>query len=109
MAGKLIEVRAVRIICDIVLKERVLNELERLGASGHTLWPVHGHGTVNEGSWSGTFASPNRVYFEVWCRKPLAEKIIEYCQSSKFDGIGMIVGVHPLWIHEDEAANLHDA
>ena len=109
MAGKLIEIRAVRIICDVVLRERVLTELERLGASGHTAWPVYGQGTVHVTGWQDAFASPDRIYVEVWCRNALAEKIIEYCQSSKFDGIGMIAGVHPLWIHEDEAANLHDA
>jgi hypothetical protein len=109
MAGKLIEVRAVRIICDVVLRERILTELERLGASGHTAWPVYGHGTVREAGWRDAFASPDRIYVEVWCRDALAERIIEYCESSKFDGIGMIAGVHPLWIHEDEAANLHDA
>jgi hypothetical protein len=109
MMGKLIEVRAVRIICDVVLRERVLKELDKLGASGHTAWPAYGHGTVHEAGWPDAFASPNRVYVEVWCRKSVAEKIVEYCHSSKFEGIGMIAGVHPLWVHEDEAANLREA
>jgi hypothetical protein len=109
MTGKLVEVRAVRIICDIVLRERVLKELDKLGASAHTAWPVHGHGTVQDIGWLETFATPTRIYVEVWCQTSVAEKIVDYCHSSKFEGIGMIAGVHPIWIHKDEAAKLHDA
>ena len=32
------EIRAVRIICDSVLKDRVLTELRDLGATGLTWW-----------------------------------------------------------------------
>jgi hypothetical protein len=109
MPGKLVEVRAVRIICDVVLRERVVKELDRLGAPGHTAWSAYGHGTVQDIGWPETFASPNRVFLEVWCRESVADQIVGYCQSSKFEGIGMIAGVHPIWIHEDEAAKLGHA
>ena len=109
MAGKLIEVRAVRIICDVVLRERVLTELER-----HWEPPVirPGLSTGTERCArlvGGTRSLPPIAFMSKFGAEMLAERIIEYCESSKFDGIGLIAGVHPLWIHEDEAANLHDA
>ena len=109
MAGKLVEIQAVRIICDVVLRQRVVKELDNLGAHGHTAWPAYGHGTVQDIGWPEAFASPNRVCIEVWCQMSVAEKVVDYCQSSKFEGIGMIAGVHPLWIHEHEAAKLGGA
>ncbi len=109
MTGKLIEVRSVRIVCDVVLRERVLTELDKLGASGYTAWPAYGEGSVHDVGWPGAFSSPNRIYVEVWCRTSVADKIIDYCESSKFEGIGMIAGVHPIWIHKDEAAKLGEA
>ena len=108
MKGHLIEVRAVRIICDSILKDRVLKELDTLGASGYTAWPAYGEGTVAEAGWPNSFTAPNRICVEVWCRPSLAEKIVDYCQGSRFEGIGMIVGLQPLWIHEHEAANLRE-
>jgi hypothetical protein len=108
MKSQLVEIRAVRIICDNVLKDRVLNELNNLGATGFTVWPAYGEGTVAEPGWPSTFTAPNRICVEVWCKQSVAERIVEYCEGSKFEGIGMIVGVQPLWIDESEAANLRD-
>jgi hypothetical protein len=108
MNAQLVEGRAVRIICDVVLKNRVLNELNSLGATGYTAWPAYGEGTAPEPSWIESFSIPNRVYVEVWCKPAVADKIVEYCESTRFEEIGMIAGVHPLWIHESEAANFKD-
>jgi hypothetical protein len=109
MDDQLVEIRSVRIICDSVLKDRVLNQLHTFGATGHTFWPAYGAGTVVETGWPEAFSHPNRIYVEVWCRPAVAGKIVEYCRGTAFEGIGMIAGVQPLWIHADEAANLHDA
>ena len=106
MKGQLVEVRAVRVICDTILKDRVLTELNALGATGFTAWPAYGEGTVLDPGWPSAFAAPNRIYVEVWCKRSVAERILEYCEGSKFEGIGMIAGIQPLWIHEREAANL---
>jgi hypothetical protein len=105
---RLVEIRMVRIICDSVLKNRVLKELHTLGATGFTVWPAYGEGTVVEVGWPEAFSLPNRIYVEVWCKPAVAAKIVEYCHGTMFEEIGMIAGVQPLWIHPDKAANLHD-
>jgi len=48
MIGQFVEVQAVRIICDSVVGERVLKELNALGVPGCTWWQAHGEGTVPE-------------------------------------------------------------
>jgi nitrogen regulatory protein PII len=110
-ADQYAEIRAVRIICDSVLKDRVLTELHALGATGFTWWEVHGEGTVTEIGTMGVLHRPNvglsRIYFEVWCHSTVADKIVAYCQGTRFEGIGMIVGLEPLLVHKDEAAKLN--
>jgi nitrogen regulatory protein PII len=111
MAVKLVEFRAVRMICDPALKDSVLKQLTDFGAAGFTWWDAHGKGhpeTVPDvqtiSGWHQSLGAENRVYIEVWCNSQVAEMIVEHCQGSQFRGIGMIVGVAPLLIHEDEAA-----
>jgi len=105
MLDQFVEVKALRIICDSVLKDQVLNELSARGATGYTWWQVQGKGSVSEPCWSGNKALQNRIYVEVWCKSSVAEKIVELCRESRFKAIGMIVGIQQLWVHQDEAAN----
>ena len=105
------EIRSVRIICDPVLKDRVVKQLTDFGAAGFTWWDAHGKGhreTVPDvqtiSGWHQSLGGENRVYIEVWCNLQVAEQIITFCQGTQFRGIGMIAGLGPLWIHEDEAA-----
>jgi nitrogen regulatory protein PII len=111
MAVKLVEVRAVRIICDPVLKDGVLKQLADFGAAGFTWWDAHGKGhpeTVPDvqtiSGFHQSFGAENRVCIEAWCNLEVADMIVAYSQGSQFRGIGMIVGISPLLIHEDEAA-----
>jgi hypothetical protein len=110
MAITFVEARAVRIICDRALKDGVLRQVNELGATGFTWWEAHGKGhreTVPDvqtiSGWPKSFGGEQRVCIEVWCRLPVAEKILAYCQGTQFRGIGMIAGLEPLLIHEDEA------
>jgi hypothetical protein len=103
------EVRSVRIICDPVLKDGVLKQLADFGACGFTWGEAHGKGhreTVPNvqtmAGWNRSFGGESRVYIEVWCHPEIAQKIISYCHGSHFRGIGMIVGLEVLMIHEDE-------
>jgi len=111
MTAQYAEIRAVRIICDTVLKDGLLKELRALGATGVTWWAAHGEGTVTEietvAAWNRASTGLSRIYIEVWCHASVADKIVAYCQGSRFEGIGMIVGLEALLVHKDEAAKLH--
>ena len=111
MTAQYAEIRAVRIICDTVLKDGVLKQLRALGATGVTWWDAHGEGTVTEiesvAAWNRASTGLSRIYIEVWCHSSIADKIVAYCQGTRFEGIGMIVGLEPLLVHKDEAAKLH--
>ena len=110
-ADQYVEIRAVRIICDSVLKDGLLKELRALGVTGVTWWAVHGEGTVTEiesvAAWNRASTGLSRIYIEVWCHSSIADKIVAYCQGTRFEGIGMIVGLEPLLVHKDETAKLH--
>jgi hypothetical protein len=98
------EVRAVRIICDSVLKDNLLERLHELGATGWTWWLAHGkgkHPTDVE-----LFTEVKQIYVEVWCTSAVAEKIFAYCNSSHFEGIGMSVAISPLLVSNEQAAAL---
>ncbi len=97
------EVRAVRIICDSVLKDRVLEHLLHLGASGYTWWNVHGKGEHE--SPVDVYSGSLGVYVEVWCDRDVAEKIVAYCESQQFRRIGMIVALEPLLVPKGEAGH----
>ena len=111
MAVSFAEIHSVRIFCDPVLKDRVLQQLTDFGAAGFTWWDAHGKGhreTVPDvqtiSGWQRSLGGENRVCIEVWCNFQVAEQIIAFCQGNQFRGIGMIVGLGPLLIDEDEAA-----
>jgi hypothetical protein len=98
------EVQAVRIICDIVLKDDLLAHLKKLGATGWTWWLAHGRG--EHPTEPGLFSDLQRMYVEVWCTAEVGEKIFAYCNSSHFEGIGMSVGLSPLFVSKEQAADL---
>jgi hypothetical protein len=109
MPENMTEIRSVRIICDPVLKDGVLKQIAEFGVTGHTWWEAHGKGhreTVPDvqtmAGWNRSFGGENRIYIEVWCPPQFAERIVCYCQGSQFRGIGMIVGLEALLIHEQE-------
>jgi len=102
MSDELTEVTVVRIICDSILKEGLLKSLQQMGATGWTWWLAHGRG--EHPTDAGFFNELPQMYVEVWCRKELAEKIVEYCNSSHFADIGMSVGVSPLFVSHKQAA-----
>ena len=102
MSATLREVQAVRIICDIVLKDDLLEHLTTLGTTGWTWWPAQGKG--KHPTEAGLFHELQRMCVEVWCSAEVAEKILAYCNSSHFQSIGMAVGVAPLYVSQEQAA-----
>jgi hypothetical protein len=107
MLAKLTEVRAVRIICDSVLKDDLLQHLHDLGATGWTWWRAHGKGEHTTDD--GLFNESPQMYLEVWCQTAVAEKIMKYCNSSHFTHIGMAAGVTPLYVSAAQAKALGPA
>jgi hypothetical protein len=105
MPAKMTEVQAVRIICDSILKDDLLKRLQELGATGWTCWMAQGRGEYPTDA--GLFNELSRMYVEVWCHSDVAKKIVDYCNSSHFAGIGMSVGVSPLLVSSTQAAALH--
>ena len=101
MSVKFAEVRSVRIICDGQLKNRILDQLPKLGAAGYTWWEAHGKGEHE--TISDLYSGLDRVYIEVWCCLEVAEKILGYCLGPQFRGVGMTVGVDTLLVAESEA------
>ena len=102
MSATLTEVQAVRIICDIVLKDDLLAKLIQLGATGWTWWPAHGKG--EHPTEAGLFRDLQSMCVEVWCTAEVAKHILAYCNSSHFAGIGMSVGITPLLVSKEQAA-----
>jgi hypothetical protein len=102
MAVKFAEFRSVLIICDRILKDRVLGQLDRFGATGHTWWEVHGKGEHE--SATNIFSGLVRVQIETWCSLDVAEEIVAYCRGHQFHGMGMTVGVTPLFVHEEDVS-----
>ncbi len=105
MPTKLTEVQAVRIICDSILKDGLLKHLGELGATGWTWWLAHGRG--EHPTDAGFCTEVPQMYVEIWCHSDVAKKIVDYCNSSHFAGIGMSVGVSALFVSPEQAAALH--
>jgi len=102
MPIELVELRSVCIICDSVLKDRVLKEIIKLGATGYTWWEVHGRGEHD--TETNIFSGLVRLKIEAWCSVAVAEKILAYCQASQFRELGMSAAVTTIRVHPDEAA-----
>jgi nitrogen regulatory protein PII len=100
MALKFAELRSVLIICDRILKDRVLGKLDHLGATGYTWWEVHGKGEHD--SAIDIFSGLVRVHIEIFCGLDVAEEIVAYCHGHQFHGMGMTVGVTPLFVLEED-------
>jgi hypothetical protein len=99
-----VEFRAVRIVCDFILKDHVLKDVLELGASGYTWGRAEGAG---EHDFDGhDFTGPERVWVEVWCDVPLMEKIVTHFHQEGFRKLALIIGVQPVFIHQRDAHRL---
>jgi hypothetical protein len=94
------EVKAVRIICDGVLKNSILEKVMQFGAGGYTWWEAHGKGrkeNINS-IWHGL----DRLYIEIWCSQEVCDRIVQYYESDQFRNHGVTVGVETLLVKESE-------
>lgn len=75
-------IQVVTIIAEGVLKDRLVEDLARLGAKGYTIQgEVHGHGTrgITEQYWYGS-----QVRIETLVGAATADKILHYLQDTYF-------------------------
>jgi nitrogen regulatory protein P-II 2 len=77
----------VTIVAEGVLRERLLDELTRLGARGYTVGEVHGHGQsgVSELFWTGAQAR-----IEALVAPAVASRIMAHLQEHYFDTYSVI-------------------
>jgi nitrogen regulatory protein P-II 2 len=80
-------VTLVTIIAEGVLRERLLDELTRLGARGYTVSEVHGHGAsgISELFWTGA-----QVRIESLVSAEVAEQIMLHLQAHYFGTYAVI-------------------
>lgn len=93
-------IRCVRIICDGVLKNTVMDGVIQMGANGYTWWKCHGKGAHEHVD--DIYEGLDRLYVEVWCEPSVAERIIDFCQSKQFDAYGMTVGAGLIEVSEND-------
>jgi hypothetical protein len=104
MSATLTELRAVRIACDVFLKDELLKEIKHLGPSGYTWWEAQG--TCPPQSDSGFVGELPRVFIEVWCSLEVAEKILTHCDPSHFPSVGIVAGITSFLVSDEAAAKL---
>lgn len=100
MSQKFVEIQAVRIICDAVLKDRVLGDVIKAGATGYTWWDVHGKGQHDWG------AEMDRVCVEAWCPPAIAAAVAVHFRQPAYRDIGLSVGIQTLLVPEESAGKL---
>ncbi|MEN9938960.1 MAG: hypothetical protein RLZZ387_5539 [Chloroflexota bacterium] len=85
---KTVSMRLVTIIAESVLRERMLDEIRRLGAHGYTLSEVRGEGTrgIHASEWQG-----GNVKIETLVAPEVAERIVEHMAGSYFQNYAVVV------------------
>lgn len=97
---KYAEIKAVRIICDGILKDGILEQVMKFGAGGYTWWEAHGKGRKE--NINMLFHGLDRLYIEIWCSTEVCDRIVEYYESDAFRNHGVTVGVETLLVKESE-------
>lgn len=80
--------RLVTVVAERLLRDRIIEEVRRLGATGYTLTDVHGEGTsgVNASEWEGP-----SVKVEAIVPPEVAERIVEHVAQTYFAHHAVIV------------------
>lgn len=89
----------VTIIAEGVLRDRLLEDLQRLGARGWTITEVQGHGTrgISEYFWAGP-----QVRIETLVSPQTADAILAHLQAHYFADYSVTVFVHDVRVLRPE-------
>ncbi|MFQ3682318.1 P-II family nitrogen regulator [Roseiflexus sp.] len=92
-------VRLVTIIAEPVLKDRLIHEIQALGAHGYTISEVHGEGTrgIHASQWQG-----GNVKIETIVSPEVAERIVEVVADQYFPNYAVIAYVIPVQVVRGE-------
>jgi nitrogen regulatory protein P-II 2 len=87
---KTVQMRLVTIIAEHVLRDRIVDEIRRLGAHGYTLTEVRGEGTrgIHASEWQGGNAK-----IEALVAPEVAERILEHMAGSYFRDYAVVAYV----------------
>lgn len=80
-------VNLVTIIAEGVLRERLIEDLQKLGSRGYTISEVSGHGTrgISEQFWQG-----HQVKIETLVNAAVADQILDYLHAHYFTDYSVI-------------------
>lgn len=76
------------LICEAALQNRLVKDLEQLGAPGWTLSDARGSGS--RGVRSAGWDNDGNIRVEVICNRELAEKLARHVQERYYDNFAMI-------------------
>lgn len=76
------------LICEAALENRLVKDLEQLGAPGWTLSDARGSGT--RGARSAGWDNDGNIRLEVICNNELAERLARHFQERYYDNYAMV-------------------
>lgn len=79
----------VTIYTESVLESRLINDIERLGATGYTITNARGRGS--RGVRSGAWEANSNIRVEVLCGETLATELMAYMRKTYYDNYAMVM------------------
>ncbi|NBV42162.1 transcriptional regulator [bacterium] len=82
------------IITEASLESKLVQEIESLGAKGHTITDARGKG--HRGIRNSDWAAENNIKIEIICNELTAEKIARHVQEKYYEHYAMVLFQHPV-------------
>jgi len=96
---KTVPMKRITIIGDVTVQYRILKEVEELGATGYTSYPVHGKGQRGIRPRHG---EPANAKIEVVASEEVADRILEHISQHYFENYAMIAFVDEVGVLRGE-------
>ncbi len=77
------------IVTEAALETTLVEDIERLGAKGHTVFEVGGKGA--HGARKGDWDQNRNIQIDVICDDKVAERITEHCAANYYQHYAMII------------------
>jgi nitrogen regulatory protein PII len=77
------------IITEAILETILLDDIEKLGAKGHTIFEVSGKGA--RGARKGDWEQNRNVQIDIICDEQVASKIAQHCAEKYYQHYAMII------------------